>query len=114
LRCRPTAAAVVLTAVDAAGVNRLWLRPLDALTSEPLAGTEDARYPFWSPDGRSIGFFAERKLKIVDVTTRVVRVLCDGGRGWRWYVECRRRDRLRPGFGSVVSLRIDARCRVGR
>jgi serine/threonine protein kinase/Tol biopolymer transport system component len=79
----PDGQRLVFTAVDAAGVNALWLRPLDVLASERLAGTEGARYPFWSPDGRAIGFFsdADRKLKIVDVATGGVRVLCDAGRG---------------------------------
>jgi hypothetical protein len=41
------------------------LRPLDATTATALAGTEGARNPFWSPDSRSIGFFADVKLKAV-------------------------------------------------
>jgi serine/threonine protein kinase/Tol biopolymer transport system component len=77
----PDGRRLVFTATDAAGVSMLWLRPLDTLASERLAGTQGANYPFWSPDGRSIGFFADRKLKIVDATTGVVRVLCDAGRG---------------------------------
>ena len=43
---------------DDAGESRLWVRPLDAGTAQPLAGTEEATYPFWSPDSRSIAFFA--------------------------------------------------------
>ena len=39
------------------GASRLWLRSLATTTAQPLAGTEGARYPFWSPDSRSIGFF---------------------------------------------------------
>lgn len=77
----PDGRRLVFTAVDAAGVNALWLRPFDALASERLAGTQGASYPFWSPDGRSVGFFADRKLKILDVASGVVRVLCDAGRG---------------------------------
>src|SRR5262245_32232220 len=46
---------------------RLWLRPLDAVTAQPLPGTDGASYPFWSPDSRSIGFFAEGKLKRIDL-----------------------------------------------
>jgi eukaryotic-like serine/threonine-protein kinase len=38
------------------GQPRLWLRPLDKSTAQPLAGTEGATFPFWSPDSRSIGF----------------------------------------------------------
>ena len=43
----------------------LWRRPIDEVTAQPLAGTEDAQDPFWSPDSRWIGFFAEGKLKKV-------------------------------------------------
>ena len=40
------------------GASRLWLRSLSATGAQSLAGTEGARYPFWSPDSRSVGFFA--------------------------------------------------------
>jgi serine/threonine protein kinase/Tol biopolymer transport system component len=46
---------------------RLWIRPLDNLTAQPLAGTEGADFPFWSPDSRSVAFFADGQLKKVDV-----------------------------------------------
>ncbi len=49
------------------GASRLWLRPLATTTAQPLAGTEGATYPFWSPDGRSIGFFAGGSLKRLDL-----------------------------------------------
>src|SRR5262249_17701318 len=49
------------------GEQKLWLRPLDATAARPLAGTDGAEYPFWSPDGHSIGFFASGKLKRVDM-----------------------------------------------
>jgi Tol biopolymer transport system component len=51
----------------AEGKWQLWLRPLDSMTARPLAGTEGAVYPFWSPDSRSIAFFADGKLKRMDV-----------------------------------------------
>src|SRR6267142_2646219 len=38
--------------------SQLWVRSLDAMSLRPLAGTEGGLYPFWSPDSRSIGFFA--------------------------------------------------------
>src|SRR5262245_57710357 len=41
------------------GISRLWIRPLDQATARPLVGTEGASYPFWSPDGLAIGFFAD-------------------------------------------------------
>jgi hypothetical protein len=49
------------------GPQRLWLRPLAKASAQPIAGTEGADYPFWSPDSRSIGFFAAGKLKRIDL-----------------------------------------------
>jgi len=45
------------------GPPQLWLRALDALQYQPLAGTENANYPFWSPDSRWIAFFADNSLR---------------------------------------------------
>ena len=58
----------------AEGMPRLWVRPLDQVTAQPLAGTEGARYPFWKPDGRAIGFFADGKLKTIDLGSIVLQV----------------------------------------
>ena len=44
----------------------LWVRRLDAIENRALSGTRGASFPFWSPDGRSIGFFADDKLKRID------------------------------------------------
>jgi serine/threonine protein kinase len=65
---------------------QLWIRPLDAAEPHPLPGTEQAQYPFWSPDSKSIGFFADGKLKTVAVTGGEPLVLCDApsGRGGAW------------------------------
>ena len=60
-------------------VAALWLRPLDSAAARPLAGTENARFPFWSPDGRSVGFAADDQLKRVDVESGSVRVVASGG-----------------------------------
>ena len=49
------------------GAPRLWLRSLDTTTARPVAGTEGATRPFWSPDGRSVGFFAGSALKRLDL-----------------------------------------------
>jgi eukaryotic-like serine/threonine-protein kinase len=62
----PDGRRLVYVATDG-GISRLWIRPLDTLTSQPLAGTENALYPFWSPDSRSIAFFAGNKLMRVDI-----------------------------------------------
>ncbi len=54
---------------------RLWLRSLDSQEARPLAGTEGAQYPFWSPDSRSIGFTAGGTLKRIDLASGLVRTL---------------------------------------
>jgi serine/threonine protein kinase/Tol biopolymer transport system component len=59
--------------------SRLWVRPLNAVSARPLAGTENARLPFWSPDSRSVGFAADAQLKRVDIESGAVRVLASGG-----------------------------------
>jgi eukaryotic-like serine/threonine-protein kinase len=55
----------------------LWLRPFDSLSARSLPGTEGGRFPFWSPDSKSIAFFAGGKLKRVDITGGAPLVLCD-------------------------------------
>ncbi len=57
------------------GPSRLWLRPLDQTEARPLAGTEGAAVPFWSPDSRSIGFFAAGNLLRLDVAGGAPQVL---------------------------------------
>jgi WD40 repeat protein len=57
--------------------GRLWVRSLDALTAHPLAGTEGAVAPFWSPDSRYIGFFAGGKVKKIDAAGGPPLILCD-------------------------------------
>ena len=68
------------------GKQFLFVRRLQAATAEPLAGTEGASYPFWSPDSRFLGFFAGGKLKKVEASGGVVQTLCDSpfGRGGSW------------------------------
>ena len=65
----------VTFAASSDGQSRLWVRPLNALTANALAGTEGARRPFWSPDGRSIGFFTEGELKRVSLNDGLVQTI---------------------------------------
>jgi Tol biopolymer transport system component len=67
------------------GASHLWLRSLDSPQLQLLAGTENARAMFWSPDGKSIGFFADGKLKTIPAAGGPPQVLCDGaGDGGTW------------------------------
>jgi Tol biopolymer transport system component len=62
----------------------VFVRRLDSVEATPLAGTQGARNPFWSPDGRSIGFFADETLKIIPASGGAVRALSkvNGARSW--------------------------------
>ena len=66
--------------------THLWLRPLDSLAAQKLAGTEEAGLPSWSPDNRFIGFFAQGKLKRIDPFGGPPQTLCDApaGNGGTW------------------------------
>ena len=81
----PDGRRMVMAAVSE-GVNRLWLYSFDKPAPVLLAGTEGARVPFWSPDGRSIGFFAQGKLKRIEVSGGTPMTLCDAplGYGGAW------------------------------
>jgi Tol biopolymer transport system component len=71
------------------GGNRLWVRPLNSLSARELAGTDGATFPFWSPDGRSLGFFAVGKLKRIEIAGGLPTAICDVGlgRGGSWSEE---------------------------
>jgi Tol biopolymer transport system component len=64
----------------------LWLRPLDSPVARSLAGTEDGDSPFWSPDSKSLAFFADRKLKRIEIAGGPPVTLCDAVRatGGSW------------------------------
>ena len=74
----PDGLRLVYPVTGADGRRLLWTRPIDSLTAQPLAGTEDATNPFWSPDSRFIGFYAAgAKLKKVEFTGGPTQVLTD-------------------------------------
>jgi len=58
---------IALAMNPSVGPAQLWLRSLDSVSAVPLAGTEGVLFPFWSPDSRSIGFFANNKLMRIDL-----------------------------------------------
>ena len=59
------------------GVRQLYRRPLDQFEAVPIRGTESAQYPFFSPDGQWVGFFADAKLKKVSLVGGPPVTLCD-------------------------------------
>jgi eukaryotic-like serine/threonine-protein kinase len=68
------------------GKQQIWIRDLDSQESAPLAGTDNAADPFWSPDSRFLAFFADSKLKKIERTGGPVQTLCDalGTVGGTW------------------------------
>jgi serine/threonine-protein kinase len=69
---------LVYVAIDSSTPQQLYLRPLDSLEARRIAGTEGAMSPFFSPDGRWVGFFAGGKLKKVSLDGGPAAVLADG------------------------------------
>ena len=87
LAVSPDGQQMAFLAIGQKGRSQIWLRRLDALTAQLLNGTEGALRPFWSPDSRSIAFFADGKLKRIDLSGGVALTLCDaaaGNRGGTW------------------------------
>jgi len=68
------------------GRQLIWIRPLDSRAAHPLAGSEGAVFPFWSPDSRFLGFFAAGKLKKIDVSGGPAQTIADAPnpRGGTW------------------------------
>jgi Tol biopolymer transport system component len=73
----PNGRQLVFRVATATEAPALWLRPLDALEGNRLASTDGADFPFWSQDGRFVGFFAAGKLKRVDTNGGTPIVICD-------------------------------------
>ncbi len=82
----PDGSTLVFAAIGTDGRTLLWQRPMSSLEARPLPGTEGAIFPFWSPDSRSLGFFADGKLKVMDINDTSTQVVADAGlgRGGAW------------------------------
>jgi serine/threonine protein kinase/Tol biopolymer transport system component len=81
----PDARKLVFSAAAEGQPLQLWLRSFDSEAAQPLAGTENAQFPFWSPDSRSIGFIASGKLMRTDLAGGRPRALADAaGPGGAW------------------------------
>ncbi|HSE62641.1 MAG TPA: protein kinase [Thermoanaerobaculia bacterium] len=82
----PDGTRMVFVARDSTGRNLLWIRSRDSLAVQALPGTDNPSFPFWSPDNRSIGFFADGKLKRIEAAGGPPQTLCDAplNRGGAW------------------------------
>ncbi|MDX2042077.1 MAG: protein kinase [Acidobacteriota bacterium] len=81
----PDGRRIAFTAVTE-GTNHIWLYSLDAPEPVRVPGTEGARFPFWSPDSRHLGFFSGGKLKRIEAAGGTPESLCDvpSGFGGTW------------------------------
>jgi eukaryotic-like serine/threonine-protein kinase len=87
LALSPDGRTLAMVAYSAQASNyALWTYEIGGRRTSSLDGTQGASFPFWSPDGRFIGFFADGKLKKVEVSGGQPQVLCDApnGRGGTW------------------------------
>jgi len=82
----PDGARIVYAARRPDGQQALWVRSINAFAEQVLTGTENGSFPFWSPDSRYIGFFADGKLKKIEANGGPVESLADAvaGRGGSW------------------------------
>jgi serine/threonine protein kinase len=81
----PDGSRVAFVAVGPDGKTNLWVRGFSSANAQQLTNTEGTTYPFWSPDSLRIGFFAQGRLKTIDLVNSAVQNLCD----------------VAPGFGGT-------------
>jgi len=107
-RLSPDGRFLAFNARDEKGGQAIWVRPLNSLTAQKLAGTEGARQrPFWSPDSRYLAFMAEGKLKKIMVSGGPAQVICDAptGADGTWSADG---TILYDGTGSDPIMRVPA------
>ena len=77
---------LAFVAIAGDGSKKIWVRDLSDMTARALPETSGAWYPFWSPDGRYLGFFADGKLKRIDLRGGSPKVIAEApsGRGGSW------------------------------
>ena len=85
----PAGTHIVAVANEGGGERGLWLRTLEHREGQFLTRAENASFPFWAPDGRTVGFFSDGKLKTIDLLGAPPAILCDAaeGHGGTWNAE---------------------------
>jgi hypothetical protein len=77
----PDGRQIAFVAARVKGLRTLFLQSLDAVAPREIAGTEGARAPFWSADGKSVGFFADKSLNRLDVGSGGIATVCPAPQG---------------------------------
>lgn len=91
------------------GRNHLWLQQVGTDDARPLAGTEEAAFPFWSPDGTQLGFFSRNEVRSIDIGTGQIRTVAAGAAwpaGGTWNSSGMI---VFASHGSYMLTRVDAR-----
>ena len=86
LAVSPDGRSLAFVATSSDGASQIWIRSLASATARPIGGTTTGQYPFWSPSGRSLCFFADGQLKRIDLDGGPARVIASAssGRGGTW------------------------------
>jgi Tol biopolymer transport system component len=104
LSMSPDGRAIAFRGDDADGHGSLFTRSLDSTTIRKVAGAARGRFPFWSPDSRSIGFFEGGKVRRTEAEGGTARSVCDSGDGFggAWTGD----DRIifATGFGKGLTI----------
>jgi len=99
----PDGSKLAFVARNEQGKPMLYVQPLSSPTAQPLAGTEDPSHPFWSPDSRSLGFFAGNLVKRIEADGGPAQTVCAAAstneRGGAWSAS----GTILFGYGNTVS-----------
>ncbi len=77
----PDGKSIIFAAADSTGKTMIWIRPMESIKANVVEGTDNASCPFWSYDGKNIGFFQDHKLQKIDLSTGTKQIICDADDG---------------------------------
>ena len=78
----PDGSRMAFVALGPDGLTSLWVRGLSSPNAQQLTGTQGGTFPFWSPNSLQLGFFAQGRLKTVDLVNSAVQSLCEAAPGF--------------------------------